>query len=263
MGNVCCASEPLWLNRNHARLQRMAYRKLFSLIPAASPGARALDIGCGAGRWCRFLADHGYRVTRIDLQPELIWTNRLRYPAMEFQCIPIQECAPREPFDLVSSVTVIQHVPFDEQGVVVQKIRALLKKDGRAPILENISDQGPHVFSNTLREWRGKFERHGFCLVAVHRYDYSPLGRLYRLATRRLASMLRGSPLREDRLTPEMLVASSAQNASVKPLQHSLRVIDGVVRGLLASIDTLIELLLSLFSISFPSIHCGFLFRAI
>jgi len=41
--------------------------------------------------------------------------NRARHPEIEFECVSVQEFEPEEPFDLISSVTVLQHNPFPEQ----------------------------------------------------------------------------------------------------------------------------------------------------
>ena len=63
--NVCHSGVPMWFNDYLARGQRMAYRALFNLIPPVPDGC-ALDVGCGAGRWCRFLNKHGYMTTGIE-----------------------------------------------------------------------------------------------------------------------------------------------------------------------------------------------------
>src|SRR5919199_192370 len=141
---VCHTGAPLWLNRYYARYQKMVYEKLFSLLPFPRLGARALDVGCGTGRWCRFLAERGYRVTGIDWQQELIESNRARCPEIQYLRTSIQEFAPEEPFDLVSSVTVLQHIPFSEQEAAIHKLRELTKDGGHALVLENTREQAVH-----------------------------------------------------------------------------------------------------------------------
>ena len=124
LDNVCCPGAPRWLNTYFARSQEQVFEHLLDLF---SPGGhRALDIGCGAGRWCRRLAARGFSVTGIDLQPELIAENQGRHPDMSFYLCPIQEFTSAERYDLVSCVTVLAHIPAEEQPAVAQRIRSLI-----------------------------------------------------------------------------------------------------------------------------------------
>lgn len=50
-----------------------------------APPARALDLGCGAGRTTGDLAKRGYEVVAIDLAPRLLEMARVRYPALDFR----------------------------------------------------------------------------------------------------------------------------------------------------------------------------------
>src|SRR5580704_9170375 len=67
LNNVCHPGRPLWLNRYYARFQEVVFRKLLAAAVADPPPGgttsggppRALDVGCGAGRWCRLLASEG------------------------------------------------------------------------------------------------------------------------------------------------------------------------------------------------------------
>ncbi len=45
-------------------------------------GGRVLDVACGGGRYARALANHGVRVTGVDLSPELIDVARERSPGL-------------------------------------------------------------------------------------------------------------------------------------------------------------------------------------
>src|SRR5262245_470362 len=135
LANVCWPGQPLWLNRYQAELQLRAYTSLLSRVRRRG---RALDVGCGAGRWCKLLADRGWDVTGIDLQPELIRRNRHRFPDLRFDLIAIQDFKADRRFDLVSSVTVIQHNPPEQQEEMVETIAGLLADGGSAIILESL-----------------------------------------------------------------------------------------------------------------------------
>jgi 2-polyprenyl-3-methyl-5-hydroxy-6-metoxy-1,4-benzoquinol methylase len=261
LDNVLHTGAPLWLNEYYARHQIMVYRRLFSLLPPARPGAKALDVGCGAGRWCRFLAEHGYQTVGIDLQRELIDLNHQRYPEVQFFCTSVQEFAPKEAFDLISSVTVIQHNPFSEQEAIIRKLRAMTNPGGHALILENVRDQGHHVFANSVRKWESKFKQAGFDLIALRRYDYNFLTRLYTASARKLLSVARGLRSKDaPEHTPHPFGPNSAQKAS--SLRGQLRFFNFGIRRLTIGVDGILEPLLIHTNYSLPTVHCGFLFRA-
>ncbi len=253
--NVCYPGAPLWLNQYYARFQKEVYKKLFSLLPPADK-AHALDIGCGAARWCRFLTEHGYQTVGIDLQRELIEINRSRYPDCNFVCTSIQDYHPKKPFDLISSVTVIQHIPFEEQNIVIQKLRDLIKDNGFAIVLENIHDQGPHVFSNTIKEWQKKFHDAGFSTIAVQRYDYSPFLRIDAWISQQLVRM--GG--RSNSNSPGSFVTSSTLKSGPR---YYLRNANQIIQRLAVGFDSLLEPVLVRVNIGLPTIHCGFLFKAV
>ena len=56
---------PTWFNESIDRLQLRAMRRALR-VAALPPGARALDIGCGTGRWIRRFAEMGFQPIGID-----------------------------------------------------------------------------------------------------------------------------------------------------------------------------------------------------
>ena len=249
--NVVCAGEPLWLNRAFARYQEAAYQRLFGLLPPPTAGARALDVGCGAGRWCRFLSNHGYHTVGIDLQPELIRASRQRYPYIDFFCTPVQNFVTEEPFDLVSSVTVIQHNPFEEQRAVIGKIRDLLNDGGHLIMLEGIRETPePYYFTRSVGGWVETFESFGFRNVAIQRYNYNLLLRL----GWRLTSMLRSLRPNSNELGLEEMAATPEPQGGY--LLNS-------AKRLAVRLDTAVEPILARRSVDISSLNCGFLFQAV
>lgn len=261
LGNVCLAAAPLWLNRYYARFQKMTYQKLLAMLPRPLSNMCAVDVGCGAGRWCHLLNEQGINVVGIDLQRELIEINRSRYPDIKFICIPIQDYSTEEPFDLMSCVTVLQHIPLEEQDRAIEKFRELLRIDGYCIVLENIRDQGPHVFSRTIEGWRARFEKVGFSTVAMQRYDYSPFLRLLefvRSGLQQIILMLRHRD--EVELTPETLTAPLTHKDGLKYRMLEVR---RDVQRLAMGLDSVVEHILVRSNIRLPTRHCGFLFKAI
>ncbi len=261
LSNVCHVERPLWYNKYKARLQKRVYSKLFSMLPPPNIGARALDVGCGAGRWCRFLKEKGYYTIGIDLQPELLELNRRRYKDIEFVLSSIQDYTATEPFDLISIVTVLQHIPFEEQDKVISKMRKLLKTCGYVIALENTRDQCPHVFSNTAEQYQHKFEKAGFETIAVLRYDYSLCNRGYTWVIQNISNIFKNNK-QELNKTDIVIDNLIDQNDSKAILRSSIKLLISFVQRFFIEIDNLLEPILIHSNVG-KTIHCGFLFKAI
>jgi|SRR5215217_112463 len=256
--NVIRSGAPLWLNEYYARHQKRAYENLFALLPPTRPGSRALDIGCGSARWCKFLSERGYKVTGIDLQAELVDLNRARHPEIKFECVSVQEFEPEEPFDLISSVTVLQHNPFPEQDAMIRKLRAMIQPGGYVLALENVRVQAPHVFSNALSGWQASFANAGFECVGIQRYHYNFLNRLYEALRRRAASVLKSSKSVAE-ITPEKYLTRTPGERKTTILRH----LDTGARRVAVAVDGVPEPLLIRSNLTLPTVHCGFLFKAV
>jgi 2-polyprenyl-3-methyl-5-hydroxy-6-metoxy-1,4-benzoquinol methylase len=258
LSNVCYVGAPLWLNEHHARQQVRVFDHLLSQIdPPSSP--RALDVGCGTGRWSRRLDAAGFGVTGIDLQPELIERNASSESAIDFYCSSLQDFETDDRYDLITSITVIQHVPFEEQINLVARIGELLRPGGRVIILENIRDQTPHVFARTTSSWVQLFEDHGIQIVASHKYDYNPAITLLSNIQKRL------SQLKPDGADADPTSVSDYNQAKTSPqgsrsVKSILRRGAAVARRIAGFIDAWLEPRLIERQSSMTAGHCGFLF---
>jgi SAM-dependent methyltransferase len=109
---VCSCGMPGYYNRAIDWCQRLALDPWL----AVRPGTKALDLGCGVGRWSRRLAARGARVTGVDLSPAMVAEARRRAAAegLAMRCRFLeQELASLDVpgrFDLVLGVTVLQHI---------------------------------------------------------------------------------------------------------------------------------------------------------
>lgn len=87
-------------------------RKLPAMLPVGE--IRVLDIGCGAGGLVRLLAELGYRgsYVGIDIQDGF---DRSEQPGFEksFLAIDAHQYRPEDKFDLVISVSALEHIPDD------------------------------------------------------------------------------------------------------------------------------------------------------
>ncbi|MDQ3575905.1 MAG: class I SAM-dependent methyltransferase [Actinomycetota bacterium] len=78
------------------------YRHLLERVPADSE-TRLLDIGCGAGRFCRMAADRGAQVAGIDATGPLVEFARERIPDGDFRVGDMAQLPwPDDSFDIVT-----------------------------------------------------------------------------------------------------------------------------------------------------------------
>jgi 2-polyprenyl-6-hydroxyphenyl methylase/3-demethylubiquinone-9 3-methyltransferase len=94
-------------------------------------GKRAADVGCGAGLLCEPLARLGAAVVGIDAAPENIAAARLHAEgqglAIDYRTGSIDVLG-AEPFDLITSLEVIEHV--EDPAAFVRGLAAALKPGG-------------------------------------------------------------------------------------------------------------------------------------
>jgi SAM-dependent methyltransferase len=103
---------------------------LKSYIPDGS--RRILDAGCGTGHYCGRLAEDGFEVVGIDLDPQMIEVARRTYRKPTFQCANLREVGSLSPaFDLVFCIgNVAPHLTQDEFACFVGELARILRPGG-------------------------------------------------------------------------------------------------------------------------------------
>jgi ubiquinone/menaquinone biosynthesis C-methylase UbiE len=176
---VCYPAAPRWFNRFYAYFQHRSVSRI--LAGEALRGKRALDVGCGSGRWSRFLRDRGAEVTGIDPTPAMLETAMRLSPGVEFRRMSATEIdLPAESVDFVLSVTVIQHLQPEEQVKAAASMCRVLKPGGRLFLLDLIdhNDPGRLVFPRRPQGWINLYQEHGARLVHWEGQEYVPLIRM-------------------------------------------------------------------------------------
>ena len=109
----------------------------FKRICPIGPGLRVLDVGCGTGRWSVRMADMGAQVLGADISARMIEMAE-PHPGVEYRVAAAHELdCPDRDFDVVVSVTVLQHITDPgELERALQNVRRMLKDTGRFFVLE-------------------------------------------------------------------------------------------------------------------------------
>lgn len=125
-------------------------------------GARALDVGCGAGRVALYLQEHGYRVTAIDNSPLAIRTARKR-GVEDARLMPLQNVhrLRASPFDVV--VMLGNNFGLFGSRVSAKRLLATLHRitaPGAVLIAESLNpyqtDEAAHVAYQLTNRRRGR-----------------------------------------------------------------------------------------------------------
>jgi 2-polyprenyl-3-methyl-5-hydroxy-6-metoxy-1,4-benzoquinol methylase len=147
----------------------------FQRLVRPRPGWDVLDIGCGVGTWSRRIAELGSRVVGADFSAEMI-KMAAPAPGVEFKVGSAQDLdLPGGKFDLVLSVTVLQHITAEgELERALANIHRMLKDGGRFFLLEyspkRLTDQqarASHMRYRTRDEWIEECKLAGLELVRV------------------------------------------------------------------------------------------------
>ncbi len=103
------------------------------LAARLAPGARVLELGCGAGSAETTLLAERFDVTGVDVSAEQIRRARESVPGIELVQADLLELElPEESFDAVCSFYVFNHVPRERLGGLLGRIRGWLRPGGLA-----------------------------------------------------------------------------------------------------------------------------------
>jgi trans-aconitate methyltransferase len=112
----------------------LAFRDIPGLLRQHVVGRRALDFGCGAGRSTRFLQQHGFEVTGVDISAAMLAHARQRDPDGEYHQVPDGDldCLGPRQFDLVFSAFTFDNIPsLDARRSLFTQLGGLLAPNGR------------------------------------------------------------------------------------------------------------------------------------
>ena len=215
LSNVCHPGVPFWYNKFFAYWQRTNVNRMARKIPANN--RKALEIGCGTGRWCKLLSEHGFKVTGIDIQSETIQQNKRLIDDCTFYEMSGDELGFEDnAFDLVLSITVLQHMPYTTQEKVFREIYRVLKNNGHLLLLENTKDKAPHVFSRSFEEWKMALESQGFELLDSAGQEYVPLLRLFDGLVLSVINSLRASSEQDSELSGSKYARRMSRKLTLK-----------------------------------------------
>jgi SAM-dependent methyltransferase len=121
-----------------------------------TPGACALDIGCGLGDNAAAIAQRGWRTTGFDLSPRAIRWAQSRFPAVEFVAADLFAPAAdwNGAFDLVHECYTLQALPDAPRAQAIRGIAQFVRVGGRLILIARARDNaGPAAGPTTGPPW--------------------------------------------------------------------------------------------------------------
>lgn len=203
---------------------------------ARKPGARLLDVGCGAGRFMQAARDAGLRVEGYEISRDIADATA-RATGLIVHAGTLSSIGAR--FDFVHLADVVEHVR-DPRGLLIAA-RALLLPDGEL-IARGPLEQQPNLFQQAVRWQRVARARLGRARVLE-----MPPWHLHQLTLRGWHALIARSGLRpvDERLyetrwpapdaftlQPIAMVKSLSRAVSASPLGRGLRLGNRVVSWL-------------------------------
>jgi len=131
---------------------------------------RMLDLGCGAGRHCVYLAKKGFDVIGVDISSSALrianeWVRKERLTNVAFMRGTMTNIQfANSHFDAVISVSVVHHAVKKDIVKTIAEVHRILKKNGLfLTNLASVNDPrygaGQKVENNTFRIWEAFEEK--------------------------------------------------------------------------------------------------------
>lgn len=164
------------------------------LVDAVPPGSRILDVGCGSGLFLGLLAAHGriasgvgFDASAAAIRKAHAMRDRLPHPhCLAFETRDVAHGWPDGPFDVVSLIDVMHHVPRPLQPALITEAARKLRPGGmllykdmvRRPLwraamnrLHDLVVSGDWIAYAPIEDVRGWMAGQGLQAGPVHRTD--------------------------------------------------------------------------------------------
>lgn len=156
-------------------VQLMPSPHLMALLRMTCKGGKALDIGCGLGRYFPYFGTS--EVTGLDFTQKVLDQAKADYPMVTVVNHDIAKnglnCFEDESFDYIFCSEVIEHM--ENPQALVNEIRRVLKKDGIAIVTTPYQDRivcEEHIWEFDWQDLHEMFV--GYKNVAITRYFNVP-----------------------------------------------------------------------------------------
>ncbi len=214
---------PRWFNVAIDRLQTRAWRRALGCCETHGTPA-VLDVGCGTGRWTRRFSERGLAPVGIDRTADMIRIARWKNAASPLFVAEVQNLPfDKESFDIVSAVTVIQHIAYSQQNRALKEIVRVLRPNGHLLLIELIKGTGPHIMPHAPQGWIDMVCPLGCRLVQWFGQEFILLDRLFAYLVQNVRSIVPTSTRNHVAKTGELGKGKNGSRPGLRNLYWTLR----------------------------------------
>jgi ubiquinone/menaquinone biosynthesis C-methylase UbiE len=177
-------------------------------------GKSVLDVGCGAGGSLAGLLDrHPSRLAGCDQSTEMVKLSKEYVPDAEISVMDGEQLPYDDnEFDLVTTVTVLQHNPDDRRARLIAEISRVAKEyvffieDTANPRVSDNEGSDGHYFGRYIEWYSKECAKHGWSLVHSEALATEMSFRTFKLLRKALSrGRIEGQPLSRAHLAIERL----------------------------------------------------------
>lgn len=190
---ICCSGRSILFNRACDHVQAYSFERL--LLGEEKKGRRILEVGCGIGRWTKYFRESFY--FGIDISESMLRNAKAHSPkGIYLNAMGSSPPFKKGMFDMVYSVTVLQHMLPEQQEQAAKEMVRVTKPGGKILLMEDTlkRNHAPTEMGNPApmhakspEEWITMFEKQGVKLVYSRRDKYFAWYSLYKRLKKLLA----------------------------------------------------------------------------
>lgn len=162
--------------------------KYIDIFLESLDGTKVLDVGCGNGRDCKYIAEKGFDINGIDLSIGMLNIAKEKVPNGKFEVMDITDITYSDNlYDGIISNCSLFHIPVEELPKTLESFRRVLKSNGKLllilqeengeTMLEEPFRPGVHIYMNyfSSEKIRELLTGFGFEVVYIEKEE-SPNG---------------------------------------------------------------------------------------
>ncbi|NOT63133.1 MAG: glycosyltransferase [Acidobacteria bacterium] len=167
---VLYASVCFWMIR---KLEYGFAARAFTQIQKGNAPLKVLDVGCGVVPLCNWMAQQSHQVTAIDpVQAHMEFAQRhlndfygteITYDTIRSEQLPYPDTS----FDVVTCISVLEHIPPGNDALALLEIARVLKPDGHLILTFDVSPETPLLAGEKALETNQRRFRYPFTQAAA------------------------------------------------------------------------------------------------